>query len=61
VVVDDGLSLLGRGLAAQDAGGQAVRHRQQTEGLRVRVQPGGRVTGGLGRPQLGGDHVDHGV
>jgi hypothetical protein len=61
VVVDDALSLLGRGLAAQDAEAQSVRHGQQAEGLRVRVQVCGRVASGLGRPQLGADHVDHGV
>ena len=61
MVVDDGLGLPGRGLAAQDAEAQAMGHGQQAEGLRVRVQAGGRVAGGLGRPQLGGDHVDHGV
>jgi ribosomal protein S3 len=61
VVVDDCLSLLGRRLATQDAGAQAVRHGQQADGLGVRVQVGGRAAGGLGRPQLGGDHVGHGV
>jgi hypothetical protein len=59
VVVDDGLGLPGRGLAAQDAGAQACGHGQETEGFQVRVQVGGRVAGGLGGPQLGGDHVDH--
>ena len=59
MVVDDGLGLPGRGLAAEDAGAQARGHGQQAEGLQVRVQVGGRVAGGLGGSQLGGDHVDH--
>jgi hypothetical protein len=61
VVVDDDLSPLGRRLVAQDAGGQAVGHGQQAKGLRVRVQVCWGVADGLGRPQLGGDHVDDGV
>jgi hypothetical protein len=61
VVVDDGLSLLDRGLAAQDARAQARGHGQQAEGFEIRVQVGGRVAGGLGRSQLGGDHFDHRV
>jgi hypothetical protein len=61
VVVDDGLSLLDRGLAAQDARAQARGHGQQAERFQVRVQVGGRIAGGLGGSQLGGDHVDHRV
>jgi hypothetical protein len=61
VVVDDGLRLLGRGVAGQDAVAQARGHGEQAEGLRVWVQVGGRVADGLGRPQLGGDRVDDGV
>jgi hypothetical protein len=61
VVVDDGLSLLDRGLATQDARAQARGHGQQAEGFGVRVQVGGCVAGGLGRSELGGDHVDHHV
>jgi hypothetical protein len=51
VVVDDGLGLFERGLAGQDAVAQAPGHGQQAEGLRVRLQVGGRVAGGLGRTQ----------
>jgi len=61
VVVDDGLGLFERGLAGQDAVAQARGHGQQAEGLRVRLQVGGRVAAGLGRPQLSRDHVDDGV
>jgi len=61
VVVDDGLSLRGRGLAAEDARAQARGHGKEADGLQVRVQVGGRVAGGLGGSQLGGDHVDHDV
>jgi hypothetical protein len=61
VVVDDGLGLLDRGLAAQDARAQARGHGQQADRFGVRVQVGGRVSGGLGGSQLGGDHVDHRV
>jgi len=59
VVVDDGLSLLDRGLAGQDARTQARGHGQEADGFQVRVQVGGCVTGGLAGPQLGGDHVHH--
>jgi hypothetical protein len=61
VVVDDGLSLLDRRQVHEDARAQARGHGQQAAGLQVRVQVGGRVAGGLGGSQLGGDHVDHGV
>jgi hypothetical protein len=61
VVVDDGLSLLDRGLAAQDARAQTRGHSQQAERFQVRVQVGGRIASGLGGSQLGGDHVDHHV
>ena len=61
MIVDDGLGLPGRGLASEDAGAQTRGHGKQADGLQVRVQAGGRVAGGLGRPQLGGDHVDHGI
>jgi hypothetical protein len=61
VVVDDGLGLPGRGLPCEDARAQARGHGQQAKGLLVRVEVGGRVAGGLGRSQLGGDHADHGV
>jgi hypothetical protein len=61
VVVDDGLSLPGRGLASKDARAQARGQGKETDGLQVRVQVGGRVTGGLGSSQLGGDHVEHRV
>ena len=59
MVVDDGLSLLDRGLADEDARAQACGHGQQADGLQVQVQVGGRAAGGLGSPQLGGHHVDH--
>jgi hypothetical protein len=61
VVVDDGLSLLDRGLAGQDAGGKSRGHGYQAEGFQVRVQVGWCVVGGLGRPQLGGHHAGHRV
>ncbi len=51
----------GEELAAQDARAQARGHGQQADGFQVRVHAGGRVPGRLGRPQLGGDHVDHGA
>jgi hypothetical protein len=59
VVVDDVLGLPGRGVARQDTGAQARGHGQQAEGLQVRVQAGGCAASRLGRPQLGGDHVDY--
>jgi len=59
VVVDDGLSLVERGLAGQDAGGKSRGHGHQAEGFQVRVQAGRRVAGGLGSAQLGGHHADH--
>ena len=52
MVVDDGLSLPGRGLAAEDVRAQARGHGQQAEGLQVRIQVGRRVVGGPGRSQL---------
>jgi len=61
VVVDDGLSLLARGLAGQDARSQSRGQGYQAEGFQVRVQVGGAVAGRLGRPQLGRYHVDHRV
>src|SRR5271166_5029315 len=59
VVVDDGLGLPGRGLAAEDARAQARGHGKEADGFQVRVQAGGRVAGGLGRSQLRGDHAGH--
>jgi hypothetical protein len=61
VVVDDGLGLLDRGLAAQDARAQARGHGKEADGFQVRVQVGGRAAGGLAGSQLGGDHVDHDI
>ena len=61
VVVDDSLSLLDRGLAAEDARAQARGHGKEADGFQVRVQVGGRAVGALGRSQLRGDHVDHSV
>jgi len=61
VVVDDGLGLCGRGLAGEDARAQARGHGKEGDGFQVRVQVGGRLTGGLGGSQLGGDHAEHGV
>jgi hypothetical protein len=58
LVVDDGLSLLWRGLTAQHARAETRGHGNQAERFQIRVQPGGRVPGGLSRPQLRGDHVD---
>ena len=61
MVVDGGLSLLDRGLAGEDARGKPRGHGYQGEGFQVRIQAAGRVAGGLGSPQLGGDHADHRV
>lgn len=61
VVVDDRLGLPGRGVPRQDAGAQARGHGHQGDGFQVRVKAGGHVAVGLGRAQLGGDHVAHGV
>lgn len=40
MVVDNGLSLPGRGLAGEDARAQVRGHGQQADGLQVRVQAG---------------------
>jgi hypothetical protein len=61
VVVDDGLGLLDRGLADEDARGESRGHGHQADGFQVRVQVGWRVADGLGSPQLGGHHVYHRV
>ena len=61
MVVDDGLGLLGRGVATEDALAQARGDGKEADGFQVRVQVGGRAAGGLGGFQLGGDHVDHRV
>ena len=59
MVVDDGLSLRGRGLTAQDTGAQARGLGKEADGFQVRIQVGGGVTCGLSGFQLGGDHLDH--
>jgi len=61
VVVDDGLGLLRGGLAGQDARAQTRGQGKKADGFEVRVQVGRCVSVGLGRSQLGGDHVDHSV
>jgi len=48
VAVDNGVSLLDRGLAGQDAGGKSRGHRHQADGFQARVQVGWRVAGGEG-------------
>jgi len=58
VVVDDGLRLLDRRLADEDAGGESRGHGDQGDGFQVRVQAGWRIAGVLGGTQLGGHHVD---
>jgi hypothetical protein len=45
-------------MAAQDARAQARGQGKEADGFQLRIQAGGRVAGRLGRPQLGGDHVD---
>ena len=51
MVVNDGLGLLDRGLAGEDACAQTRGHGNEADGFQVRVQVGGRAAGGLGRSQ----------